>query len=477
MPIPKITQTFVDGALGLVGNSGSNTHIKIGVASSGTVGTIYAFSDPALAKSTLGTGPLVDAVVFALENAGGPVYAMRCTGSTAGSIGSVNVAASGGSLTGAITVTGTPLDAYDLRVEITTGSATLTSNQFRYSLDGGNVFSAVLAVPGVSYAVPGTGLTIGFTIGTGFDTGDAFTCSSVAPKFTVSDLNTALDSLRADQTVALSWVHVVGTTADAASLAVLGTAVESKMLLEEQSYRYLFALLEAPEDTDANLKSAFASFAAPHVAIAAGYANVAVNGKIAKRSAAWPISNRIQTSTVQQSLGRTRSGALAGVTKLYRDEAVTEGLNDARFITLRTHARKPGFYITQGWTMASPGSDYSPLENRRVVNLAAATSYDAMFPFIEDDTFRIITGGPDNGKIDPVDARSMSTALKSQLRAVLLSGAIPFVSSVDASVRSDVNILSTRRIPVSVRIVPKGKASFIDVDLGFENPALAAAVA
>jgi hypothetical protein len=34
------------------------------------------------------------------------------------------------------------------------------------------------------------------------------------------------------------------------------------------------------------------------------------------------------------------------------------------------------------------------------------------------------------------------------------------------------NILSSRRLPVSIAIIPLGYAKFISVEIGFENPAL-----
>jgi hypothetical protein len=48
-------------------------------------------------------------------------------------------------------------------------------------------------------------------------------------------------------------------------------------------------------------------------------------------------------------------------------------------------------------------------------------------------------------------------------------------SSAQAQVKRDDNILSTQTLNVRVRIVPKAYARFIDLDIGFENPALAAA--
>jgi hypothetical protein len=256
-----------------------------------------------------------------------------------------------------------------------------------------------------------------------------------------------------------------------AGAATIAAAVDVKMAAEENVFRYLFAIVECPEDTDGNTIAAFVNFASTRVAVAAGYCELVANGKVLKRNCAWPIAARISAQDIRRDVARVRQdsegGPLPGVTKLYRDEFVTEGLDAARFITLRTFAGQNGFYPTNGRLMATGGSDFQYIQYRRLMDRACTINYGELFNFLNDDAVRVNA----DGTIFEADARSIETKVNGALTADLT--AKNRVSRTSVTVTRDNNIISTQTLRTKVRIQPKGYAKFIETDIGFENPSLA----
>ncbi len=474
MPLPKVTQTISDGGLGLAAPDDSSTHVAIGVCSAGTVNELKFYSDPDLLKAERGHGPLVDKAVYHLQVAGGSVGVMRINGSVAGAAGAVTPTRISTS-TGTVAVGGAAYDAYDVKIEVTK-TGTLGAGEFKYSLDGGDNYSADIQIPGAgTYAITGTNLTLTFTAGAGpifFEKGDVFAFVCTAPGYSSTDANNALDALRTTYATArFGFVHLVGAASTVAGAATIAAAVDVKMIAEANVFRYLFCVVECPEDTDGNTIAAFASFSSTRVCVAAGYCELVANGKVMKRNAAWPVVARIASQDIRRDVARVRQdregGPLAGVTKLYRDEFTTEGLDAARFITLRTFAGQAGFYVTNGRTMANGGSDYQFLQFRRLMDRACTVNYAELFNFLNDDVVRT----NDDGTILEADARAIETKVNGALTADLTSKGR--VTSTSVTVTRDNNILSTQTLKTKVRIRPKGYAKFIETDIGFENPALA----
>jgi hypothetical protein len=476
MPLPKVTQTISDGGLGLAVPDDSQVHIAIGVASTGTINGLSFHRDADKAKAEFQDGPLVDKAVYHLQVAGGSIGMMRINASIAGVASAVTTTrAAPGTSTGTMTVAGAPHDAYDVKVEITK-AGTLGAGEFKYTLDGGDNYSPAIQIPGAgTYAIPNTNLTLTFGAGAGpifFAVGDLFTFTCTAPGFSSTDVNAALDALRTTfATARFGFVHLVGAASTPAGAATIAATVDVKMTAEENVFRYLFAIIECPEDTDANIITAFNAFSSTRVGVAAGFCELVANGRVMKRNAAWPVVARIAAQDIRRDVARTRQdkegGPLAGVTKLYRDEFVTEALDAARFITLRTYAGKNGFFVTNGRTMAAAGSDFTFLQFRRLMDRACTINYGELFNFLNDDVVRI---KPD-GTILEIDARSIETKVNAALKADLTSK--ERVTTTYVVVTRDNNILSTQTLKTKVRIVPKGYAKFIETDIGFANPAIA----
>lgn len=480
MPLPEVKQTISDGGLGLAEPDDSSTHVAIGVSSTGTVNALTFFTDADEVKKVHGVGPLVDKAIYHLQVAGGPVGVMRINSSVAGTNSSVTVVRGGaGDSTATGSIAGAPFDAFDVKIEFLKQGTNLAAGTatFKYTIDGGDNYSAETALPtsGI-FPIPGTNVTITFINGAGptsFKVGDVHSFTCTAPGYSSTDANNALDALRnaPNNTARFGFVHLVGHASTPAGAATIAAAVDVKMSAEELVHRYIFAVVECPEDTDGNIISAFAAFSSTRVAVAAGFCELVANGKVLKRNAAWPIVARISSQDIRRDVARVREdregGPLKGVTKLYRDEFTTHALDAARFCTLRTYAGKNGFFVTNGRTMASSSSDYQYLQFRRLMDRACTVNYGAMFPYLNDDVVRV----DENGLILEEDARAIETKVNGLLKADLTSK--QRVSATSVRVTRDNNIISTQTLKTKVRIRPKGYAKFIETDIGFENPALA----
>lgn len=474
-PLPDVTTSIQDKGLGLLPPSAANAVAIIGPCTGGTVNTVYAFNDTAALVSTLTSGPAVEAAALALSQSGhGTVYVVPVNASVAGAAGSTTYTriASGGPSTGLYTLSGSALDAYNVVITIVAGGTNLAAATatFTYSLDGGNTASAVTAVPtGGTFVIPGTGLTITFANGggpTSFIAGDVGTATVTAPFYSGTDATAAFNALVAN---ANTWrcVLFVGAASTASAAATLAGTIQSLMATAESNFRYAYAVVQS-NDTDGNNTSAFASYVGVRVVVCAGQAWITspLTGRVSTRDASWIFAARVPTRPVSEDPGRVATGALSGVSKLLRDEGVTPALDALRFTTLRTIVNLQGFYITDGNVMAASGSDFALVQNRQVMDVACTVARSALLTFL-NATVRVTA----TGAINELDAQRIENYVAAQLRAALVSPGD--ASSVAVIVNRTANVLSTRTIPVTIRVVPDGYGKFITNNIGFSNPALA----
>jgi hypothetical protein len=471
--LPNVDVEIQDGALGIAGPVTDNIHIKLGVATSGDLNTILSFTSKAQVRDTLGSGPLAEAVAFALTKVQ-PVYAMRVNATTAGANSAVTKTGTG---TGTMTVSGTPLDAYDVIVTITRDGTNLlaATAAFTYSLDGGDTVSAEIAVPtGGTYAISGTGLTLTFVnggSGTSFKADDTHSFTSTAPAATLSDLNDAFDALLADPRE-WAFAHIVGEATPS-----IAAGVATRMDEAETNYRFAFAVLEArdldvaadesEDDWMADIIADYASFSSKRVEVVAGHGEVVsqLTGRIHRRSLAWITTARYASIPVQEHPGRTATGPVSGVTVLYHNEDRKPGLDEEHFTTLRTIIGRKGFYVTEGRLMAPEGSDFLFVTHRRVMDKACKVARDAFLQFMNEDV-RV----DDEGNIAEPDALRVEAYIDGKLESELI--AFDNASSATVSLKRDSNILSTSATTLTVRVVPKGYMKYLTIDIGFRNPAL-----
>jgi hypothetical protein len=435
----------------------AQTYLTGGIT--GNINTVIPETSPTQAVTDLGYGPLTESTTHSLAVAGGTVLAVPLNPSTAGTNTSVSHVGTGG---GTVAVSGTPNDSYNFVVNIVLGGA-LGTAQFKYSLDGGASYSATFIVPsGGTYAVPKTGLTL--TFASTFVAADLYTFGSTAPSYVIGDVQDAVAALLASGQ-AFGFIHLVGTAASVAASASMAAAMET-LLLSAASVNFVFAHadLEVASDTDANVASAFTSTVCTRVNPCAGFESVSssvLGSGTLSRNCGFSVAAREAAVPEQNSLGRVADGPVAGVTAIARNEALSPSLDAVGFTTLRTYQGLPGAYFTQGHMLVNPGSDFFSSQNRRVMDLACGVAYAALLPFL-NDTLRVNTSG---GTISDAQAATIENTVNGKLAAALIGPGAAVASSVVVD-RTN-NVLATKTLNVTVRVLPFAYPAYINVSIGF----------
>lgn len=470
--LPDVTVDILDGGLGMLPPSSAGLQAKVGVSSAGNVNEVIAITDPGKVSTLFGTGPLAAALYDAFTAGARIIYAVRAEGDVAGIVGNVTANKTG---TGNMTVTGAPLDNYEIVVKIIDAGAK-NEAAFQYSLDRGDTFSLKITVPtSLNYSVPGTGIVFEFTEATtepqnSFKTGDSYTCQTTAPSASVNSVNAAIDVLL-NSNYLYEFIHVVGPSDNS-----FWAALDAKALAAENKYRYIHFLTEArgrnPEETVDQWATALttmkASFASTRVSICAGRAEIVDmgTGRIVDRNGAGLYSGRVSSIGVQVSPGKVMDGPLPAIVRL-NPAGINEGhilaLDEAGFITFRQYIGLSGFYITNGRMAAEPISDYRYVELRRPMDRACNLVRMAALRF-------------EQAEIDPTNMEKSLAALEANLQAPLniMIGAGE-IAGGRVVIPRDQDVLATSKLRVKIRIIPMAILRWIELEVGYENPFQAAA--
>jgi hypothetical protein len=443
----------------LGGTPGTMTY-QVAIGSGAYSATITSTADPYTARAA---GQNFTKLVFAnITYIAGDVYQLNLDG-TVTRTGTGGATALDGSIS-------SPIDAYDLRVQITASGALATST-FRYSLDGGNNWSASVPTPAAGkYVIPGSGVVLTFA-GT-FTVDDLYQGAATTAGFGNAEVNAGYTALRANSSE-WGFSHVVGTPASAAAAASLAGIVSAAMTADEAGFRYGFAIIECPQtEGDSTAKAAFASFVDLRVEVRLGDIdlNSPLTGRRHRRNNAWAYAARLSKIKLSTHPGKvepgTEGGPLKNVVGVYPlGDNVDMDAN--RFGVVRTIVGAQGFYVMRGRMMAPAGSDFAQVMNRRVMDRICTVSRAAFILYLNSDV-RI---DPVTKFINELDALRIEKVVRAKLRAALMSD--DEASSIEVALSRSDNLLSTSTLNAEVQAVPKAYLETIKVKIGFVNPLLA----
>lgn len=407
-------------------------------------------------------------------------------------------------------------------VKISTGGA-LGTGKIEVNVGGAGYGAEVPTVAGTtwSYAVPGTNTTITLATGvyvlndvwtvsnigvvthstgagpggvtqvsTSFVSGDLYTYLALPPTFSNTDIANAATALIADQAHVWSVAHVVNMPSTATAAATTATAADSTFATAGfAAYRFFRLFLDCPSlnsivtvssapaycttATDSAIVSAFAAVLSVQGRTFVGAGDFdcisPLTGRFQRRCASWQLAMRAATTSLATDPGATKLGGLPFTRTIYRDEAQTPSLDAARIVTLRTYVQEPGFYVTAGPSMALITSDFSQLPGCRVIDAACVTTRSVLFPYLRDD----VPVDPATGYILDATAKVIEGQGNSALSSTLV--ATQNASAARMTLSRTSNILSTQTEPVTVTVTPRGYLDEITINIGFVNPAIAAA--
>jgi hypothetical protein len=176
---------------------------------------------------------------------------------------------------------------------------------------------------------------------------------------------------------------------------------------------------------------------------------------------------------VHHNLGRVKDGKL-NVPNLYWNgqtfgqiQSIIGHLHDFGYITFRIFDGRDGFFITDDNTATAATDDLSSFARGRVIDKAVRTTYATYVTEISehydvDDSGRIAT--PVIKYLENEIVQAIKDAEGDSLSAA--------GNAVQAFIDPGQNVLSTNKVSVKVRLIPKFYNKEIDVDLGFTNPQL-----
>lgn len=515
--------TVADGGSASIIVPGSSTQLVIGCSTSGTVNQVVATRSPATLQSTFTSGPLPEAAALPCL-AGGTVLAIRATTATPGVAGTVTKSGTG---TSVITVTGTPVDTYYVKVLFTTsnaGSATVgTASPAIYaqvSLDAGRNYGLPISLgTATTLALTGTGLSLSFAAGT-IVNNDYITFGTTEPQWSTAGIQAALNAFQASQygVVGVGSVHIVGGGTASGMTGAQATTIQGYLDTLATGYIPTRAFASARDASPAAawggtgeteptwmaaLQTDYSSTAARRICPAAAYWNVQsafpspqIFGAPAyRRSVAWLAAARQVVVPPQRHLGRVKDGALSGLvvdpTKdpadgfIYHDERINPGLDyiiagtGGRFMSTMTRTGLAGVYITNPLTAAPLGSDFFLMPLGLVMDVFSSIIHTVGQQNIDDD---IRTNA--NGTIYENDARAIEAILANSVNSVLWAqkmisqpvGAGPAAGASGSAIIVDrtVNVKSTNNVVLTGQIISRGYILSLTATLGFQNPNAAA---
>lgn len=474
MSLQVVTITEQDGALGSL-PVGQRAPAFVGVSTGGTLelNTPAAFARVKDVVAACGSGPLVEMAARWIATYGRPCVVVRTGNTTAASLGTLNDDGVAGSAT-VTNGTGKPVDDYEPYVIVeaggTVGEPGIT---YRYSLDGGRTLSTLQSLGADDeIQLPGyDGPT--FEIGQGtLARGDVFFRADKCAYWDGSEITAALGALKAS---AIDWelAVVIGdvstTTFDTISAAMAG--------MPEKAWIGHVAVPDVGMSAASYLSSlsGFGAKADTYGMLCAGACKVpsAISGRSYRRSTIYAIAPAVAAASEEVDVSAPALGPLTGVSIRdergnpdEHDEALTPGLDDARFAVLRTYEGLAGVYINNPRLFSAEGSDFEFVQHRRVMNLAKRT---LRLYFVRRLSLPIIVDGS-TGFILESEALEIESGANAVLRSVLRSK--PKASAVQFTLSRTDNLLSTKTLTGQARIVPLAYPKAIELDIGFSNPAL-----
>lgn len=482
MSQPAVTLTVLDGALGVLPPSSGKLYAVVGAADAGPLDTPQTFARVKDAQAVLQGGPLLEAGAHFIERYGRPVLFVRTGNTVDGSYPAEDATVQTGGGTSVVTVdeATTPNDDYEVLLAwVNGGTIGTTGITLRYSLDGGRTMSALIALGTANnYIIPGSGgIRVLFAAGT-ILAGQRNSFRATAPKWNNTELASALTALR-NTKLAFEIVHVVGPidsdAFDAVELAIAGMHSIGKYVtwlgntrmpnLAESEATYLGAMTTALGSAKSSILGGVMSGACKLTS--------SVSGRKYRRPIAYAVAALEASVEEHVNTADVNVGRLVGVSIRdangnpdEHDESINPGLDDGRFTVLRTWEGPEGIYVNRPRIFAPEGSDFQLVPHRRVMNLALAAW---RLYFIRRCNKPVFVDKA-TGFILEEEALEIEAGALAVARGVLM--AKPKASDVLFTLGRSDNLLSTKTMTGQGRVLPLAYPEFINLDVGFLNPAL-----
>jgi len=382
--IPKAGITKADGNTGVVRDAPDGVLAIIAPSQQGTVNQPAGHTSDRRALAQFGHGKLVEFAAIVMSISKKPVVLIRGQASTAAAFGTVTHTGAG---TSVVTASGTPLDDYPVVVKFLTGGTIgVAGITYQESLDGGTTFSGTKALGAAnSLTIPDSGVTLNLAAGT-ILANQTEAVQASAAKMTNADILLALEALRVSQ-YSYEAVLLAADAADATNFASLATWLSARNAEGKFKHGYMNTRFMTSGEAESAFKTAmdtaFGASSSIDIGLGAdgGYIPSPIRSLVLKRptalfAAARAMAIAISVEPAYVALGPIANLAITDAQGNPRDhnEEANPGLDDSRFITLRTIAGETGTFINRTRLFSPNGSDYQLLPHARVMNAACETA-------------------------------------------------------------------------------------------------------
>lgn len=140
-------------------------------------------------------------------------------------------------------------------------------------------------------------------------------------------------------------------------------------------------------------------------------------------------------------------------------DTTLSGLNDKRYLVLRKHVGISGTYMNDSHTAVAGTNDYAYIESNRTIQKAKRGIRTALLPQLNSP----LTVDADTGKL-AIGSIKYFEGLASRPLDQMLSASE--ISAYGIYINPDQNVLSTSKLQIQVKIVPRGVARNIEVLIG-----------
>jgi hypothetical protein len=480
--------TILDGGAGVVVVPASSVAVVISACSSGTVAQVVATRNANTLANTVGYGPGVDQAAMIIA-AGGTVLFMKATTGTPG-VASAVVATNAPTGTSVVTVTGTPYDAYLVKLYIThSGTIATTGIRFKISLDAGRTYGPEISLgTAATYTMTGTGIALAFAAGT-LVADEYYTFGCTEPLVADAAVSVCLVALEASPYGVTGWgqMRIMGPRAGSNASTIQGyldTMVTTKTFTRaiiEVRDNALPVAYGGSGETDATWAAAIAlsysAVSAKRICAVAGNYNMNSMFPVAcagtprlRRNLAFALACRQAAIPPQRHAGRVKDGSLSQIIVdptndpadgfNYHDDYNSPSLDVARFTSARKRKGKPGFFIVNPNLMSPVGSVFTMLPLGNVMDIGCSILYQSGEEEINDDVAL-----NDNGTIDEKEAQRIESVNRRVLRDNMFAKSM--ISGFSYTIDRTNNVRATSQVNFAATLFSRGYILQINGTIGF----------
>tara|TARA_R110002012_G_scaffold271164_2_gene456350 strand:- start:1549 stop:2730 length:1182 start_codon:yes stop_codon:yes gene_type:complete len=152
---------------------------------------------------------------------------------------------------------------------------------------------------------------------------------------------------------------------------------------------------------------------------------------------------------------------LSATAVLVKDQSTSalDTLRSKGYSFMRKHVGNANTFNMDSFTSTAATSDYSTIENNRTIDKATRVVRTFVLPSLNSP----LTINED-GTLAEETIQNFKTAAESPLESMEIDGE---VSAFEVLIDPDQNVLSTSKLVITIKIIPRGVARFIEINIGF----------